>query len=181
MPLFCKRFSLLSIFLLVLPFSNFAQSRFFENKEGGYKILIPLNWTERVDGTTTDVLAPEEGEFDVWQEFVGVSLSESNGLTLDEVFTYYMKEDFPVYYQNFKVEKSGTETIHGQTMKWMLYSFSSSTTVNGKAKSATLYDIFYLTLKNETLYSLNAIAEKEFYQKMEADFLAIIRSFQLNP
>lgn len=167
--------------LLFISQAAIAQSRVYENKEGDYKITIPENWTERVDGTTTDILAPADGEFDVWQEFVGVSLSESNGLTLDEVFTYYMKEDFPAYYPNFKVENSGTETINGHAMKWMLYSFTSSTSVNGKTKSAVLYDIFYLTLKGETLYSLNAIAEKEYYKKMEADFLTIIRSFSINP
>ena len=171
-----------SFFLLsVLISSAQAQSRGYENKEGNYSVSIPEKWRERTDGTTTDILAPEDGEFDVWQEFVGVSLSESNDLSLEEVFTYYIKEDFPGYYKNFKIEKSGEETINGQKMKWVLYSFTSSSTVQGKTQSATLYDIFYLTLKNKTLYSLNAIAEKEYYQKLEADFLRIIRSFRINP
>jgi len=166
---------------ILISYTSAAQSRVFENKEGKYKISIPENWRERVEGTTTDIFAPEDGELDVWQEFLGVSLSESNGLTLDEVFTYYIKEDFPGYYQNFKVEKTGEETINGQKMKWVLYSFTSSTTVNGKPQVATLYDIFYLTLKKDTLYSLNGIAEKGYYPTLEPGFLNIIRSFSITP
>jgi len=173
------RLSILSLVILISCAAT-AQSRVFENTEGKYKISIPANWKERVDGTTTDVFAPDDGDMDVWQEFVGVSLSEANGLSLEEVFTFYMKEDFPGYYKNFKVERSGDEIINGQKMKWMVYSFTSSTTVNGKPQTATLYDIFYLTVKKETLYSLNAIAEKGFYPKLEPGFLSIIRSFQLN-
>lgn len=172
-----------NFFLLVfmISFVASAQTRVYENKDGKYKISIPENWKERVDGSTTDIFAPDEGEFDSWQEFIGISLSESNGLLLDEVFTFYLEQDFPEYYQNFTVEKSGEEIINGQKMKWMLYSFTSSTTSNGLPVTITLYNIFYLTLKNETLYSLNAIAEKEYYLKLEPDFLAIIRSFQINP
>jgi hypothetical protein len=178
-----QRFGSISILIIILLISSVAnsQSRVFENKEGNYKISLPEKWKERVDGSTTDIFAPDDGEFDVWQEFVGISLSELNDLTLDEVFTYYLKEDFPGYYKNFKIEKQGTEVINGQKMNWVLYSFSSSSTVNGAPKTTTLYDIFYLTLKDKTLYSLNAIAVKEYYSKLEPDFLNIIRSFQINP
>jgi hypothetical protein len=171
----------LFLFAFLISLVAPAQSRVYENNEGNYKISIPQNWIERVEGTTTDIFAPDEGELDSWQEFVGVSLAESNGLTLDEAFNYYMNEDFPGYYKNFKIEKRGDEIINGQKMKWMVYSFTSSTIVNGVPQTSTLYDIFYLTLKTNTLYSLNAIAEKEYYTKLEADFLTIIRSFKINP
>lgn len=166
---------LLSLFFLLVAFASLAQSRVYENKEGKYTISFPANWKERVEGTTTDILAPDEGEYDVWQEFVGVSLAESNGLTLDETFAYYMKDDFPGYYTNFKIVKEGEETINGQKAKWALYSFTNST----KPDAATLYNLFYLTLKNDTLYSLNAIGEREGYLKLEPIFLTIIRSFRI--
>lgn len=173
----------LGFFLLafLISFVSTAQTSVYENKAGKYTISIPENWKERVDGTTTDIFAPDEGELDSWQEFVGVSLSESNGLSLEDAFTFYLEQDFPGYYQNFTVEKSGEEIINGQPMKWMLYSFTSSTTSDGVPVTITLFNIFYLTLKGDTLYSLNAIAEKGYYLKLEPDFLAIIRSFQINP
>lgn len=154
-----------------------AQSRTIPNKAGGYIITFPKDWKERIDGSTTDIFAPDDSEYDVWQEFVGVSVAESNGLTLEETFNYYMTEDFPGYYTNFQLIKKGAEVIHGQACKWAIYSFSNST--NNDA--ATLYNLFYLTLKNDTLYSLNAIAEKSGYPKLELDFLSIIRSFQIMP
>jgi hypothetical protein len=162
---------------MIISLSGFSQTRVYENKSGGYKVSIPENWKERVEGTTTDIFAPDDGTFDVWQEFVGVSLSESNGLSLHDIFTYYIKEDFPGYYQNFNIVKQGEETINGQHFKWVLYSFSNTS----KAEATTLYNLFYLTLKKETLYSLNAISEKSGYPKLEPGFLTIIRSFQINP
>lgn len=162
---------------ILISFGVHSQSRVYENKEGNYKISIPENWKERVNGTTTDIFAPDDSELDVWQEFVGVSLSESNDLTLDETFTYYMSEDFPGYYTKFKIIKQGEEIIDDQKCKWALYAFSNST----KGDATTFYNLFYLTLKQDTLYSLNAIAEKTGYSTLEPQFLTIIRSFQINP
>jgi hypothetical protein len=168
-----------ALFLLSLLMISFAghSQKIYENKEGGYKVTVPANWKERIEGTTTDILVPDDGELDAWQEFVGVSLAESNGLSLNDIFTYYIKEDFPGYYQNFNIVKQGEETINGQKFKWVLYSFSNSP----KPDAATLYNLFYLTSKKETLYSLNAISEKSGYAKLEPAFLNVIRSFQLNP
>ena len=167
---------LLFLLFSVISFGTVAQSRIFENKEGKYTITVPQNWKERVDGTTTDIFAPDEGKLDVWQEFLGISLSETNGLTLEETFTYYMKEDFPGYYKDFKIVKQGEEVISGRKAKWALYSFSNS----AKANATTLYNLFYLTQKSETLYSLNAIAEKGYYPKLEATFLSMVHSFKIN-
>jgi hypothetical protein len=166
----------LSLFLLLVSLVGHTQARVYENKLGNYKISIPANWKERVEETTTDIFVPDEGELDAWQEFVGISLSESNGLSLNDVFAYYIKEDFPGYYQNFKIVKQGQETINGQNFKWVLYSFSNSSTPD----AAILYNLFYLTLKKDMLYSLNAISEKSGYAKLEPAFLNVIRSFQLN-
>jgi hypothetical protein len=168
-----------ALFLFYMMFSivSLCQMRVYENKNGSYKVSVPTNWKERVEGTTTDILVPDEGELDAWQEFVGVSLSESNGLSLNDIFTYYLREDFPGYYQNFKIIKQGEETINGQNFKWVLYAFSNSS----KADAASLYNLFYLTLKGNTLYSLNAISEKSGYAKLEPEFLNVIRSFQINP
>lgn len=170
------------VLLLVLPsIHTVAQSRVIENKSGGYSIAIPATWTEKTDGTTTDVYPPEEGELDEWTEFIGVSIAEANGLSLDEAFQYYLTEDFPSYYPGFTVVKKGEETIHGLKATWMLYSFSNAGTSNPSAKAATLYNVFYLFHKNDVLYSINGIAEKSYYPAYEQDFLSVIRSFRLMP
>jgi hypothetical protein len=168
--------------VLILPsIHTVAQSRVIENKSGGYSIAVPASWTEKTDGTTTDVYPPEEGELDEWTEFIGVSIAGANGLSLDEAFQYYLMEDFPSYYPGFTVVKKGEETIHGQKAKWMLYSFSNAGTSNSSAKEATLYNVFYLFHQHDVLYFINGIAEKSYYPTYEQDFLTVIRSFRLVP
>ena len=167
--------------MVLLSFYSVAQSRVIENKSGGYSISVPTTWTEKTEGTTTDVYPPEEGELDEWTEFVGVSIAEANELSLDEAFQYYLTEDFPSYYPGFTVVKKGEETINGLNAKWMLYSFSNAGTSNSSAKAATLYNVFYLFHKNDVLYSINGIAEKSYYPTYEQDFLGVIRSFRPTP
>jgi len=173
--------SLIIYFLILLPFTLLAQNRIVENKSGGYSISVPASWTEKTDGTTTDVYPPEEGELDVWTEFVGVSVAEANGLSLDEAFQYYVTQDFPSYYSNFTIVKKGEEIINGLKTKWVLYSFSNTGASNDTLKSATLYNIFYLIHKKDILYSLNGISEKSHYPTYEKDFLGVVRSFRITP
>jgi hypothetical protein len=156
-----------------------AQSfRTLKNVYGKYSISIPENWIEKTEGSTTDAYAPDVGDMDEWKEFVGVSVAEANGLTLEEAFTFYITQDFPGYYPKFAVVKKGDETIGGLKAKWVLYSFSNSS-VAGSQSSATLYNIFYLVLKGDRLYSLNGIAEQSHYPTYENDYLSVIRSFRI--
>lgn len=173
--------SLTTYFLILLPFNLLSQNRVIENKSGGYSLSIPASWTEKSDGTTTDVYPPEEGELDVWTEFIGVSVAEANGLSLDEAFQYYITQDFPSYYSNFIIVKKGEEIINGLKARWVLYSFSNTGASNDALKSATLYNIFYLIHKKDILYSLNGISEKSLYPTYEKDFLGIVRSFRITP
>jgi len=172
---------IVTLSFLSLSFICFAQSQAIENKLGGYSISVPLAWTEKIEGTTTDVYPPEEGELDVWTEFIGVSVAEANGLSLDEAFQYYITQDFPSYYSNFTIVKKGEEIINGLKARWVIYSFSNTGASNDALQSATLYNIFYLVHKNDLLYSLNGIAEKSHYPRYEKDFLSVVRSFRITP
>jgi len=165
--------SLTIYFLILLPFTLLSQNRVIENKSGGYSISVPASWTEKSVGTTTDVYPPEEGELDVWTEFIGVSVAEA--------FQYYITQDFPSYYSNFIIVKKGEEIINGLKAKWVLYSFSNTGASNDALKSATLYNIFYLIHKKDILYSLNGISEKSHYPTYEKDFLGVVRSFRITP
>lgn len=173
--------SLTIYFLILLPFTLLSQNRVIENISAGYSISVPLSWKEKSDGTTTDVYPPEEGELDVWTEYIGISVVEANGLSLDEAFQYYITQDFPSYYSNFTIVKKGEELINGLKCKWVLYSFSNTSASNVTLKSATLYNIFYLIHKKDILYSLNGISEKSHYSTYEKDFLGIVHSFRITP
>jgi hypothetical protein len=158
-----------------------AQTKAVDNTSGKYTITVPENWSVKRDGTITDVFAPDESSEDEWREFIGVSLAEANGASLDDAFDYYMKEDFPAYYAEFKIEKQGAETIHGKKVRWVVYSFATSTTVNADTKSARLFNLFCLVHDNDTLYSLNGIAEASRFGSYEPIYFQIIRSFKIHP
>ena len=151
----------------------------FENRKGGYKISIPEKWKVEQEGEITEVYAPDEGEMDTWRERLEISLTDANDLTLEEAYTFYVKDDLPQAYNNFAIVRQGEETIHGLEAKWVLFSFSGSGTVGETEVSFTLYNLFYLTVKNNKLFMLNGIAEKDYFSKLESGYLKIVRSFQL--
>ena len=159
------------VFALLLFTTIAVAQPSFENKKGGYKISIPFKWTVEQDGDITSVYVPDEGDMDTWKEKLEVSLYDANNLNLEEAFAFYIEQDLPAMYTAMKVEKQGEEVIHGQKMKWALFSFSQS--------SAVLYNIFYLALKGDKIYMLQAVAEKSFYPKYESGFLEIIHSFEI--
>lgn len=168
-----------TLLLFVLCTLNVSAQNDFENKKGGYKISVPEKWTVEQENEITEVYAPDEGEMDTWRERLEISLTDANDLTLEEAFTFYVKDDLPPAYNNFAIVRQGEETIHGLNAKWVLFSFSGSGTVGETEVSFTLYNLFYLTLKDNKLFMLNGIAEKEYFTKLESDYLKIVRSFQV--
>jgi hypothetical protein len=166
-------------FFFFFAFDVSAQ-QVFQNKKGGYQISVPKRWTVEEDEAITSVYAPDEEEMDTWKEKLEISLTDANDLTLEDAFNFYIQDDFPVAYKGFKIIRQGEEVIHGLNTKWVLFSFSGSGTLGETEVSFTLNNLFYLTLKNNKLFMLNGIAEKEYYQKLESDYLKIVRSFQIN-
>jgi hypothetical protein len=116
----------------------------------------------------------------VWQEYLGISTGAANGLTLDEAFDYYIKTDFPDYYPNFSVINSGKETINGLPARWALCSYRADGAANNESKSAVIYNLFYLFLKDDVLYFLNGIAVESEYPRFEDTFRQIARSFSVS-
>jgi len=170
------------IFTLLILFSFAeinAQLPVAENTEGNFSFSYPPTWFAKSEGTITDVFSPEEGADDIWQEYMGVSIGEANGLTLQEAFDYYIHTDFPDYYPEFKVLRSGNETINGLSSQWALCSYSASGTANAKHQSAIIYNLFYLLLKKDILYFINGIAVETEYPRFEETFLNIIRTFRV--
>lgn len=168
-----------TIFFLFCTFLSFAQKQ-VTNETGGYRITIPDSWGAKKEATVTDVYSPDEGGQDVWQEYLGISTGEANSLTLDEAFDYYLKTDFPDYYPNFSVIHSGKETINGLPARWALCSYRADGSANNESKSAVIYNLFYLLLKDDVLYFLNGIAVESEYPRFEESFRQIARSFSLS-
>jgi hypothetical protein len=171
------RYSLI-FFFLFFTFGVAAQE-IFQNKKGGYQISVPKRWTVEQEDDITSVYAPDEEEMDTWKEKLEISLTDANDLTLEDAFNFYVQDDLPAAYNGFKIIRQGEEVINGLSTKWVLFSFSGSGTVGETEISFTLNNLFYLTLKNNKLFMLNGIAEKDYYQKLESDFLKIVRSFQV--
>jgi hypothetical protein len=157
------------LFLLLVAFSASAQKS-FTNKKGGYKIMVPENWTTKQEDDVTILYAPDEGEMDTWKEKLEVSLTGANDLNLDEGFNFYIEQDLPAIYDGLKILDRGEENINGLKTKWMVFSFSQSSNV--------FHNLFYLVLKDNKFYMLQAAAEKSFYPKYENEYRKIVRSFQ---
>ncbi len=170
---------LTGILILFTLSEGLAQQQVAENTEAHFTFSYPSTWFAKSDGTITDVFSPEEGAEDVWQEYLGVSIGEANGLTLQEAFDYYIKTDFPEYYPEFTVLRSGKETINGLSAQWALCSYGASGTANNKFQSAIINNLFYLILKNDVLYFINGIAVETEYPRFEKTFLDIIRTFHV--
>lgn len=156
-----------------------AAQEIFQNKKGGYQISVPKRWTVEEEDDITSVYAPDEEEMDTWKEKLEISLTDANDLTLEDAFNFYIQDDLPTMYNGLKIIRQGEEVINGLNTKWVLFSFSGSGTLGTTEVSFTLYNLFYLTLKNNKLFMLNGIAEKDYYQKLESDYLKIVRSFQV--
>lgn len=167
------------LFFLLCSFLSFGQKRVV-NEVGRYQITIPDSWSEKIESAITDVYSPDEGGNDVWQEYMGISTGDANGLTLEEAFNYYIKTDFPDYYPQFNVLKSGKENIYGLTAQWALCSYRADGAANNESKSAVIYNLFYLLLKDDVLYFINGIAVENEYPRFEKTFRQIARSFSVS-
>jgi len=170
---------LLIILFLGICILDASAQKTFQNKKGGYQITAPEGWTVELDDEITSVYAPDEEEMDTWKEKLEISLTDANDLTLEDAFNFYLQDDLPSMYNGLKIVRQGEEIINGLNTKWVLFSFSGSGTLGTTEVSFTLYNLFYLTLKNNKLFMLNGIAEKDYYQKLESDYLKIVRSFQV--
>ena len=171
--------SLFIIGLLMVPGIGYSQNEEHENKEGKFKVTVPAGWKVRVDGSTSDLLAPPDAQLDEWSEYLGISVNQTEGAKLADTFNYYITEDFPGYYSEFKVIRKGEEAINGVKTLWVLFAFSNSTQLQGgKTKSAKLNNLFYFVEKNGMFYYLNGIAEESHFKDYESAFLEIVRSFK---
>lgn len=147
-------------------------------------IALP-EWRVRTNGNETSVYAPADGEMDPWDEKLEFSVTDGEGIELEDAFRFYIQTDFPATYGKFKLVDQGSEEINGLQAKWATFLFSAQGTAAGgtgsgdSTLSATLYALFYVIKKNNTLYLVNGVTEKKLFSRFESSFRTIIRTFRV--
>lgn len=169
-----------TILLLLFALSAFAQTEKV-NAEGKYAFTPLTGWTVRLSGNESYVYAPADGDMDELDEKVEFSLSDGEGVELDDAFDFYIKTDFPAAYGQFKLISEGEEQINGLRAKWATFTFSAQGAVAGSSEvvSATLQVVFYVFKKDNSLYLANGVTKKDLFSKFDPSFRAIIRTFRI--
>lgn len=157
----------------------------FTNATGGYSFTPSAGWTVRVNGSDSFVYAPEDGDMDQWDEKLDFSKVDGEDITLEDAFDFYVNTDFPEAYAKFKVVAQGDEKINGLPAKWVVFSFSASgeaadATASENTISATLQALFYVIKKDNALYLINGVTEKNLFSRFDLPFRTIIRTFRVN-
>jgi hypothetical protein len=154
------------------------------NPEGHYSFTPLKDWRVRTNGSDSDVYAPADGEMDSWDEKLEFNVTDGEGIELNDAFDFYINTDFPNAYRNFKVIDQGTEQINGLQAKWATFTFYAQGTAAGgtgsgdSSISATLQALFYLIKKNNSLYLVSGVTEKNLFAQFNPSFRAIIRTFR---
>ena len=176
--------SLIFFFLFSVPFAVRSQAE-FTNSTGHYSLTPVKGWTARSSGNETAVYAPPDGGMDQWDEKLEFSLTDGEGIELDDAFEFYIKTDFPSAYGQFKLVNQGSEEINGLRAKWATFTFSAQGTAAGgtgsgdSTLSATLQALFYVIKKDNSLYLVNGVTEKNLFAKFDSSFRTIIRTFRV--
>lgn len=177
----------LLIFLLLIsvPLIVCSQTAEFINSEGHYSVILLKGWKAKTSGNETSVYAPHDGGMDPWDEKLEFSITDGEGVELNDAFDFYIKTDFPAAYGKFKLINQGAEEINGVKAKWATFTFSAQGTAEGGAGSsdstlsATLQALFYVIKKDNALYLVNGVTEKNLFGKFDPSFRAIIRTFRV--
>lgn len=157
----------------------------YTNAEGKYTITPLTGWKVRANGGESAVYAPPDGEMDSWDEKLEFSVTDGENIELDDAFDFYMNTDFPELYGNFNLLNQGSEDINGLKAKWATFTFTAQGTAAGgtgtgdSTLSETLQALFYVIKKDNSLYLINGVTEKNLFQRFDASFRTIIRTFRV--
>lgn len=174
-------FFLLLVFISLDVFAQVPSA--FTNSEGGYIFTPTTGWKVRANGSESSVYAPVDGEMDPWDEKLEFSVTDGEDVALNDAFDFYINTDFPSAYGKFKLVNQGSEEINGLKARWAIFTFSAQGTAAGgtgsadSTLSATLQALFYVIKKDNSLYLVNGVTEKNVFPKFELPFRTIIRTF----
>jgi hypothetical protein len=157
----------------------------YTNSEGRYAFTPLTGWKVQVRGSESSVYAPLDGAMDSWDEKLEFSIAEGEDVELNDAFDFYINTDFPAAYGKFKLLNQGSEEINGLKARWAIFTFSAQGTAAGatgsgdSTLSATLQALFYVIKKDNSLYLVNGVTEKNLFSKFESPFRTIIRTFRV--
>lgn len=177
------RFSLSFIFFIFFS-TAFSQGKEHHNLSGHYAFTSLAGWTIQMNGSDSYAYAPADGGMDVWDENLEFAITDGEGIELNNAFDFYIKTDFPAAYAKFKLVAQGDETINGLQAKWATFTFSAQGTVEETTQkgdstiTALVQALFYVIKKDNTLYLIHGVTEKNLFSKFETPFRTIIRSFR---
>lgn len=176
----------LTLLFLFVASSAYAQKTSEHvNKEGHYAFTTLKGWNVRISGSESYAYAPADGEMDPWDEKIEFSVTDGEGIELTDAFDFYLNTDFPEVYGGFKVVDQGSEQINGLSAKWMTFTFAAQGTAAGatgtgdSTVSATLQALFYVIKKDNSLYLINGVTDKNLFSRFEQPFRTIIRTFRI--
>jgi hypothetical protein len=174
------------ILLASLSLNVYAQSpSAYTNSEGRYSFTPTTGWKVQTSGSESSVYAPADGGMDPWDEKLEFSVTDGEGVELNDAFDFYINTDFPAAYGKFKLINQGSEEINGLNAKWAIFTFSAQGTATGgtgsgdSTLSATLQAMFYVIKKDNSLYLVNGVTEKSLFPKFDLPFRSIIRTFHV--
>lgn len=177
---------LLFVLFVIISVSAGAQaSSVYTNPEGRYTFTPTTGWKVRATGSESAVYAPPDGGMDPWDEKLEFSVTDGEDIELNDAFDFYIKTDFPAAYGKFKVIDQGSEEINGLKAKWATFTFTAQGTAAGASGSgdstlsATLQALFYVIKKDNSLYLINGVTEKNLFRKFDVPFRTIIRTFRV--
>lgn len=176
--------ALLFLILALVSSGAWAQNS-FTNTPGRYLFTPLTGWTVKTKGTESYVYAPADGDMDSWDEKVEFTVTDGEGIELDDAFEFYTQTDFPSVYGKFKLISQGNEQINGLDARWATFTFSAQGVAAGGAESenqtlsAELQALFYVIKHDNALYLVNGVTEKNLFAQFEPSFRSIIRTFRI--
>ena len=172
--------------LIFISLNVYAQpSTAYTNSEGQYAFTPIAGWKVQTSGRESSVYAPADGGMDSWDEKLEFSVADGEDVELNDAFDFYITTDFPAAYGKFKLLNQGLEEINGLNARWAAFTFSAQGTAAGatgssdSTLSATLQALFYVIKKDNSLYLVNGVTEKNLFSKFELPFRMIIRTFRV--
>jgi len=144
----------------------------YENAEYGFRISYPAPWSER-EGVLPNAVVTflkDTGPMGVLGGSVSVTVSNAGGYDMDDFKAAHI-ENISLLYTDFNFTYQGNATLAGEPGYELIYTYSQG------VYSIIQREIW--TIKNDILYFLVCIVEKQNYNEFEDEFDQMISSFEI--
>ncbi|MDR2040583.1 MAG: energy transducer TonB [Bacteroidales bacterium] len=166
-----KRF-VFAFILLLLAQLSMGQKRVYNS--GITFSIIPIEGWGNYSKRNNIVFAQKLTGFkDRYQENISIETYPANNLTLDELWDFHTINVYPVAFKKYAMKQTGESKINGMDAKWIAF------TNKAKAKRQTFYNLVYMIVENNIMYSIICVALEKDYKSVEKDFQKMIHTFRI--